>query len=177
MKPPVLFSSPSETGRRAEVESELAGLEYSQTSPTNVITTLLKDRDSEVRALTAYAVTELEQFEPDVFEELALLLKDKEQEVRSIATGAIGVIGQKASQFTDERLFGELTSYDSTVRDRAGILLAHRPKKDIPEIRKQLYKLNSDARPWVRQAATRAIFQIERATTIIRDDSVFDISD
>ena len=66
-----------------------------------------------------------------------------------------------------------LADSDSSVRERAGIVLAYRRQKAdselapdearrLKDIRDQVEGLRKDARPWVKQASLHALYHIEK---------------
>jgi HEAT repeat protein len=79
--------------------------------------------------------------------------------VRASAENALGELGQKRSDWTEEKLLQMLMDPKSRWRETAEHVLAHR-KKLPPETREKLRILRHDKRPWVRVAAWEALVHI-----------------
>lgn len=145
-------------------------------SDAKVITSLvalLKDQDPGVRSNAAWALGVLGENKSNVNEPLIKALKDPDSSVRARAAAAIGTLGQNCAEWTDEQMLSDLTSNDSCVRERAGIVLAYRRNKVDLELspnelayqkhlREQVEKLRNDSRPWVKQASLHALYHIEK---------------
>ena len=87
-------------------------------------------------------------------------LKDNDRSVRKPRSRGIGKLGQRASDWTDEKMLELLQDNDSGQRELAGIVLAYREKL-TPAVVEQIRKLRKDDRPWVRMAALHALARIE----------------
>ncbi len=70
-------------------------------------------------------------------------------------------------------MIADLADNDSSVRERAGIVLAYRRQKAdselapdearrLKDIRNQVEGLRKDGRPWVKQASLHALYHIEK---------------
>lgn len=79
-------------------------------------------------------------------------------------------------------MFTDLADNDSSVRERAGIVLAYRRQKVDSEltpdevrylkcIRDRVEKLRKDARPWVKQASLHALYHIEKRKAELEEES------
>jgi hypothetical protein len=85
-------------------------------------------------------------------------------------------------EWTDQRMMADLADNDSSVRERAGIVLAYRRQmidsEFAPEevrylkgIRDQVERLRKDARPWVKQASLHALYHIEKLKAELADEA------
>ncbi|HQX51025.1 MAG TPA: hypothetical protein PLR25_14020 [Planctomycetaceae bacterium] len=96
---------------------------------------------------------------------LEQMLNDGEPIVRNKARKVLGELGQKRNDWTDENLLHDLEDSDSSVRTRAGLVLAYRfhdGETLSAASRDQIEALRSDSRAWVRRAAIQAVWFIER---------------
>ena len=128
----------------------------------NILLESLKHNRSEVRSSAAKALANLEIIDPKVFEALVRMLRDNVWSANDSAGKALGRLGQRREDWTDERMIENLADFDSSVRTRAGIVLAYRDEKIRTETIGKVRALQKDSRPWVRQAARHAFYHIEK---------------
>ena len=115
---------------------------------------------TEVRDSAVEALGQVDLAEPTVVAALVAARMDYDLTVRCHAAEALGKLGQKRSDWTDEKMLELLQDNDSGQRELAGIVLAYREKLSSAVI-EQIRKLRKDHRPWVRMAALYALARIE----------------
>ncbi len=113
---------------------------------------------------------------------LVALLKDSEGAVRDSAAKAIGKLGQACQEWTDKQMIEDLADDDSSVRERAGIVLAYRQQKvnsePAPEEKKRLIdiRIKSSNSATMRahgskQAALLTLYHIEKRKAQLEEES------
>lgn len=127
----------------------------------NELVLRLTDKDEEVRAAAASALGQIETRDIDTVDSLLPLLRDTSVEVRNAAADSLGKLGQRVSKWTDQRMLEDLVDRDSGIRERAGLVLAYRDFNIKSDTVDAVREFRRDLRPWVRQAAIYALFQIE----------------
>ena len=146
---------------------------------------LLKDKDSAIRFNAVESLGQLVTSDASFFDELVEIFKDPNVGIRNSAAKAIGMLAQRHSlekPWRDDDLIADLADNDSSVRERAGIVLAYRRQKvDLeltPEevrylqgIRDRVEKLRKDTRPWVKQASLHALYHIEKRKAELEDEA------
>jgi hypothetical protein len=110
-------------------------------------------------------LVKLENSSELVVEALTALLKDSDPNVLRSAAEAIGKLGQKRSDWTDERMIDLLQDNLSSWRQTAGLVLSGRQTLS-PTTYEKIMALRNDSRPWVRIAAWDALLQIENSNRI-----------
>lgn len=158
---------------RSSVAAFLAQLDKTDATVISALVATLKDQDSDVRSSVADSISQLGKSDAHVIEAVVVLLKDQDRDVRDSAAKAIGKLSQGCSEWTDQRMMADLADNDSSVRERAGIVLAYRRQKvdselapdearRLKDIRDQVEGLRKDASPWVKQASLHALYHIEK---------------
>lgn len=158
---------------RACAAASLGQLGKGDSHVIDALVARLKDQDNDVRACAVASLMQLGKSDPIVIEALVALLKDQDIDVRSSTAKAIGELAQGRLDWTDKRMIADLEVNDSSVRERAGIVLAFRRQKidseitpdeaqRLKDIRNQVDKLRKDARPWVKQASLHTLYHIEK---------------
>ena len=176
----VLFNL-CENQNRQSHSSTTRSKAHSET-PESAFVALLKDQPDDVRSRAAECLGQLGKSDANVIEALVMLLKDQVSYVRYSAAEAIGTLSQGRPEWTDKRMITDLADNDSSVRERAGIVLAYRWQKvdsalapeearRLKEIRDQVERLRKDARPWVRQASLHALYHIEKRKAELEEAS------
>ena len=147
-----------------------------------VLFDLLKHPSGYIRSDTAMTLEKLGNSDASVLQALVALLKDQDSNVRDISEKAIGNLAQGRSEWTDKQMLADLADNDSSVRERAGIVLAYRWQRvdseltsqdaeRLKDIRDQVKGLRKDARPWVKQASLHALYRIEKRKAELEDEA------
>ena len=122
-----------------------------------------------VRARAA-ALGQLGKGDAPVVEGLLALLKDVDPSVRVSAAVTIGKLGQKQTDWTDDRLLELLQDNLSGYRKTAAMVLATRQILR-PATYEKIMALRNDSRFWVRIAAWDALLQIEKVREARKRDA------
>ena len=144
--------------------------------------TLEQDKYSITRPYIAVALVKLKCNVPKSIERLTYFLKDPIPANRAGVIASLGELGQKQDDWTDDVMIEKLADNDSSVRERAGIVLAYRRQKVdselapdevryLKDIRNQVEGLRKDTRPWVRQASLHALYHIEKRKAELEKES------
>ncbi len=145
-------------------------------SGTDGVMKSLVDQASDVCSGVTASFAQQGNSDAHVIEALVAYLKHQDGNVRANFVNSIGLLGQKRSDWTDERMLADLADNDSLVRERAGIVLAYRHQqvgdnRPDPQVVERIKLLRKDHRPWVKQAALHALYHIEKRKAELEEEA------
>ena len=108
----------------------------------------------------AVALGQLGDAGPEVVAGLQAALRYTDTETVRAATLALGRLGQRRSDWTNELLVTRLADHDTAWRTTAAVVIANREPLD-PELEAAVSALREDERPWARLAAWDTHFRIQ----------------
>jgi hypothetical protein len=126
-----------------------------------VIALLVKDlRDASRADAAATALARLGDASPEVIRGLQTALRYNLFFTAEDASSALGTLGQRRADWTDDYLLGLLAHHESAWRTTAAAVIAAREPLD-GKLLERVVALRKDARPWVRLAAWDTQSRIE----------------
>jgi hypothetical protein len=146
-----------------------------------VIALLVKDlRDASRADAAATALARLGDASPEVIRGLQTALRYNLFFTAEDASSALGTLGQRRADWTDDYLLGLLAHHESAWRTTAAAVIAAREPRD-GKLLERVVALRKDARPWVRLAAWDTQSRIEarnqRAAAAAREAAAAPVDD